>query len=115
MPRPRRRADPAPPDDDLIGGPGIGHNGPPVPIDTGDSADQFASDQLLAFVERLEDVNERRAELAEESKDILAEAKAAGFDTVQLRKIIALRKLEREEREAQQATFTLYAEALGLL
>lgn len=117
MPRGRRRATESQADDtDLIGGPGVGHNGgPSLPVAESGSADQIASEQLLEFVERLEDIAERRADLAEESRDTLAEAKSAGFDTAQIKRVIALRKLEREERDAQRATLDLYLEALGMI
>lgn len=110
--RRRRAADSVSDDADLIGG--IGHNGGPALDESGDT-DQIAVDQLLQFIERLEDIAERRAELAEESRDTLAEAKAAGFDTRQIKQVIVMRRLEKEERESRRAVLDLYMEALGML
>lgn len=75
----------------------------------------FAKDQLKAFVERLERLHDERKSLAEDIKDVFAEAKGNGFDVKALRKIIALRKQDADERREHEAIVDLYMQALGML
>lgn len=75
----------------------------------------IAAGQLKAIIERLEHVNAERDELASDFKDILAEAKANGFDVPTIRTIIKMRKKDATEREEQEALLDLYLAALGHL
>lgn len=68
--------------------------------------------QTVAKIERLE---EEKKEVAEQIREVYAEAKAMGFDTKILRKIIQVRKIDRAEYEEQQMVFETYAVALGLI
>lgn len=68
--------------------------------------------QTVAKIERLE---EEKKEVADQIKDVYAEAKAVGFDTKILRKIIAYRKRDRAEIEEEEMVFECYASALGLI
>ena len=74
----------------------------------------FARDQLKSVVERIERLEEEKKAIADDIRDIYAEAKANGFDTKVLRKVIALRKQDRTEREEQEAVLDLYLQALGM-
>lgn len=74
----------------------------------------FAKDQLRAIVERIERGESEKAEIAADIKDIYAEAKANGFDTKIIRKIIALRKQDAAERQEHEAMLDLYLSALGM-
>ncbi len=70
--------------------------------------------RLKAFIERVERLEEEKAGLAEDIKDIMAEAKGTGFDTKTLRKIIRLRKMDREKRNEEEELLELYKAAIGL-
>lgn len=76
---------------------------------------RFAKDQLKAFVERIEKLEEEKKAIADDIRDVYAEAKANGFDTKALREIIKLRKLEPAEREERDAILETYMHALGML
>lgn len=74
-----------------------------------------AKDQLRAFVERIERLEEEKASIAGDIKEIYAEAKGNGFDTRVLRQVIRLRKMDRAERLEQEALLELYLSALGMI
>lgn len=76
---------------------------------------QFAKDQLKAFVERIERLEEDKKSISGDIKDVYAEAKGTGFDVKALRHIIAIRKLDVDERREQQAIIETYMDALGML
>ena len=73
-----------------------------------------AGDQLKAFVERIERLEEEKAVIADDSKDVYAEAKGNGFDTKVLRQIVRIRKQDSAERQEQEALLDLYLHALGM-
>lgn len=75
----------------------------------------FAHGQLRSLVERIERLEEDKATIAGDIKEVYAEAKANGFDTKILRKLIAARKKEAAEREEEQSMLDLYMTALGML
>jgi uncharacterized protein (UPF0335 family) len=83
-------------------------------MDENFSVDAVAADQLKAFVERVERVDEELSALKGDRKDILAEAKGNGFDTKAIAKIIALRKKDLAERQEEEAILELYRSALGV-
>lgn len=73
-----------------------------------------AQDQLRAFVERIERLEEEKQSIADDIKEVYAEAKGNGFDTKVLRQVIRLRKMDRAERLEQEALLELYLNALGM-
>ena len=73
-----------------------------------------AGDQLKSIIERIERLEEEKAGLAGDIKDVYAEAKANGFDTAVLRKIVAMRKRDHSERQEEEAILELYLQALGM-
>ena len=75
----------------------------------------FAQGQLRSLVERIERLEEEKKAIAGDIKEVYAEAKANGFDTKILRKVIALRKKETAEREEEQSMLDLYLSALGMI
>ncbi len=75
----------------------------------------IARDQLRSIVERIERLEEEKQALADDIKEVYAEAKANGFDTKTLRAIIRLRKQDTNERQEQEALLDLYMQALGML
>lgn len=79
------------------------------------SATTFAKDQLKAFVERVERLEEEKKSLADDIRDVFAEAKGNGFDVAALKTIIKMRKLDAAERQKQEAILETYLLALGML
>lgn len=77
--------------------------------------DGVAQDQLRAFIERIERMEEEKAAIAADIKEIYAEAKGNGFDTKILRKIVTIRKQDANERAEQEALLELYMSALGMI
>ncbi|HZH53683.1 MAG TPA: DUF2312 domain-containing protein [Microvirga sp.] len=76
--------------------------------------ESVAADQLKAFIERIERLEEEKAGIAGDIKDVYSEAKANGFDTKVIRKIISLRKRDYAERQEEEAILELYMQALGM-
>ena len=74
----------------------------------------IAADRLRSIVERIERLEEERKALANDIKDIYAEAKSAGFDVKVIRQIISLRKKEPAEVEEQETLLDLYRRSLGM-
>ena len=74
-----------------------------------------AKEQLKSIVERIERLEEEKKAIADDIKDVYAEAKGNGFDVKTLRKIVAARKVSAEERQEAESMFDLYASALGML
>ena len=75
----------------------------------------IARDQLRTIVERIEKLEEEKAAIAGDLKEVYAEAKANGFDTKTLRQVVRLRKQDSAERQEQEALLDLYLHALGML
>lgn len=83
--------------------------------DQGFSTVTVAAGQLKSIVERIERLEEERKEIADQVKEVYAEAKANGFDTKTLRKVVSLRKKDAEERQEEEAMLDLYLHALGMV
>jgi uncharacterized protein (UPF0335 family) len=78
------------------------------------ATESVAQDQLRAFVERIERMEEEKRAIAEDIKEIYSEAKGNGFDTKVLRQVIRIRKQDHSERMEQEAILDLYMAALGM-
>jgi uncharacterized protein (UPF0335 family) len=78
------------------------------------SNNEIAQDRLRSFIERIERLNEEKAALTADLRDVYAEAKSAGFDTKIMRQIVKIRKLERADRQEQDQLLELYRQALGI-
>ncbi len=74
----------------------------------------IVSERLRTFVERIENLEEEKSALTEDVREVLAEAKAAGYNTKILRQIIRLRKLDLSDRQEQEAILELYKRALDM-
>ena len=74
----------------------------------------IAAAQLTSIVERIERLEDEKKALADDIREVYAEAKANGFDTKILRSVVRLRKQDRAEREEQAALLDLYLHALGM-
>ncbi|HEX3666983.1 MAG TPA: DUF2312 domain-containing protein [Rhizomicrobium sp.] len=77
-------------------------------------AKAFAKDQLKSIVERIERLEEEKAALTEDIREVYSEAKGNGFDTKIIRQVVKLRKLDRADRQEQEAILDLYLTALGM-
>ena len=75
----------------------------------------FAHGQLKSIVERIERLEEEKKVIAGDIKEVYAEAKANGFDTKILRKVISLRKKDADERQEEEALLDVYLAALGMI
>lgn len=71
--------------------------------------------RLKSFIERIERLEEEKAALAEDIKEVYAEAKSTGFDTPTMRKVIKLRKMDHEKRQEEEQLLDLYTAAVGLV
>ncbi len=74
----------------------------------------IAADRLRSIIERVERLEEEKKSLSSDIKDIMAEAKSAGFDVSVIRKILAMRKQEPADVEEQDTLLDLYRRALGM-
>jgi uncharacterized protein (UPF0335 family) len=74
----------------------------------------IAAQRLRAFIERIERLEEEKAALSADIREVYAEAKGDGFDVKTMRQVVRLRKLDSAERQEQQALLDLYKAALGL-
>ena len=73
------------------------------------------ADQLRLFIERIERLEEEKKGIADDIRDVYAEAKGNGFDVKALRTIVRLRKQDTDERKEQEAILETYMHALGML
>jgi uncharacterized protein (UPF0335 family) len=74
----------------------------------------FAKEHLKSFIERIERLEEEKAALTADIREVYAESKGQGFDTKIMRQVIRLRKLDRADRQEQEAMLDLYLGALGM-
>ena len=76
---------------------------------------QVAADELRLLVERVERLQEEAKGIADDVKDVLAEAKGRGYDPKAIREILRIRKQKREEYQEAQSILEVYMQALGML
>jgi uncharacterized protein (UPF0335 family) len=74
---------------------------------------EATKEKLRQTIDRIERLEEEKKEIAEQVKEVYAEAKAFGFDTKALRQVIKIRKIDRAEREEQEMVLDTYLAALG--
>jgi uncharacterized protein (UPF0335 family) len=79
-----------------------------------DQAYGVAAGELRQFIERVETLEHEKAELSEQVKEVMAEAKGRGYDTKILRKVIALRKRDADDIAEEEAVLDMYKAALGM-
>ncbi|MCK5518196.1 MAG: DUF2312 domain-containing protein [Alphaproteobacteria bacterium] len=75
----------------------------------------ISGNRLKSFIERIERLEEEKGAIAEDIRDIYAEAKGTGFDPKVMRKIVSLRKTELEKRREEQELLELYMSAIGMV
>jgi len=74
-----------------------------------------AVDQLKSIIARVEKLEEEKAAIADDIKDVFAEAKGNGFDVKAIRQILKIRKMDAQEREEEETILDTYLRALGML
>jgi uncharacterized protein (UPF0335 family) len=84
-------------------------------IKVGDNAIRFAKEQLKSIIERVERLEEEKKTIADDIRDVYAEAKGNGFDVKALRTIVRLRKQDVNERQEQETVLETYMLALGMI
>jgi uncharacterized protein (UPF0335 family) len=80
-----------------------------------ETAHRFAKDQLRAFIERVERLEEEKKTISDDIRDVYAEAKAVGYDVKALRTIVRLRKQDADERKEYETVLETYMHALGMI
>ena len=73
-----------------------------------------AAEELRQFIERFERLEAEKQEIAEQQKEVMAEAKGRGYDTKVMRKVIALRKRDKDDIAEEEAILDMYKAALGM-
>lgn len=79
-----------------------------------DTSYRVAADELRQFVERFERLETEKKDLADQQKEVMAEAKSRGYDTKVLRKVVALRKRDKDDIAEEEAVLEMYKSALGM-
>lgn len=80
----------------------------------GHNSGGIAADHLKAFIERIERLEEEKAAIASDIKEVYAEAKGTGFDTKIMRMLVRLRKMEPNDRQEQEELLDIYKRAIGM-
>ena len=75
---------------------------------------RVTADELRQFIERVERLEQEKKDIAEQVKEVMAEAKGRGYDTKVMRKVIALRKRDKDDIAEEEAVLEMYKEALGM-
>jgi len=75
---------------------------------------RVAADELRQFIERFERLEEEKRAIADQQKEVMADAKGRGYDTKVMRKLIALRKRDKDDLAEEEAVLEMYREALGV-
>jgi uncharacterized protein (UPF0335 family) len=89
----------------------IGHN---AATESAQEVGGVAGERLRSFIERVERLDEEKAAIGEDIKEVFSEAKAVGFDVKTMRKIIKLRKMDTEKRREEDELLDLYMAAIGM-
>ena len=80
----------------------------------GDVTGGVAAQELRSFIERIERLEQEKKDIADQIKEVMAEAKGRGYDTKVMRKVIALRKRDKNDIAEEEAVLDMYKEALGM-
>lgn len=78
------------------------------------SAYEVTADELRQFIERVEQLNAEKKDIAEQTKEVFTEAKGRGYDPKAMKKLIAQRKRRAEELAEEEAILEMYRSALGM-
>lgn len=91
--------------------PGIGHNSD---ADTTQDVGNVSGQRLKSYMDRIDRLEEEKKGIADDIKDIYAEAKGVGYDTKAIRKLVKLRKMDTNKRHEEEEILELYKSAIGL-
>ena len=81
----------------------------------GSGGGHVAADELRLLIERSERLEEEKKGIADDLKDVMAEAKGRGYDPKAIRKILSIRKKKKEEYQEEEAILEVYMQALGMI
>jgi len=76
--------------------------------------DNVSAQELMQYIERIESLTEEKQQFMDDIKDVYAEAKATGFDPKTMKKLVSLRKMEKNARDEADALLETYRNAIGL-
>ncbi len=79
-----------------------------------DASYHVAAEELRQFIERFEQLEAEKKDIADQQKEVMAEAKGRGYDTKVMRKVIAMRKREPDDIAEEEAVLEMYKSALGM-
>ena len=79
-----------------------------------DNSYRVTADELRQFIERVERLDAEKKDLAEQQKEVMAEAKGRGYDTKVMRKLITMRRRDKDDIAEEEALLEMYKEALGM-
>ena len=83
-------------------------------VDTVSSVYKVTADELRQFIERFERLEIEKKDIADQQKEVMAEAKSRGYDTRIMRKVVSLRKRDLEDVAEEEAILSMYKTALGM-
>jgi len=78
-------------------------------------SDNGNKDQLLAYIDRIERLDEDKRAISEDIKEIYTEVKSAGYETKIVRKIISIRRKTKEQRQEEETLLDLYMQSIGMV
>lgn len=87
---------------------------PQVAETEGDATYRVTANELRQFVERIERLDAEKKDIADQRKEVLAEAKSRGYDTKVLARVLAMRKRDKDDLAEEEAVLDMYREALGM-
>ena len=82
--------------------------------DVTDTTYRVTADELRQFIERIERLDAEKADIADQQKEVMAEAKSRGYDTKVMRKLVAIRKRDKDDLAEEEAVLDMYRQALGM-
>ncbi len=85
-----------------------------MPDTVTDATYSVTAEELRQFIERYEHLEAEKRDIADQQKEVMAEAKGRGYDTRVLRKVIALRKRDKDDLAEEEAVLEMYKAALGM-
>jgi uncharacterized protein (UPF0335 family) len=85
-----------------------------APLLAGSAEQQLVGDRLKLLIERIERLEEEKAGIADDIKEVYGEGKSAGFDPKIMRQVVRLRKMATDQRREQEELLDLYKSAIGM-
>ena len=95
-------------------GPHLSHHHEVEPTPQDDQAYGVAADELRQFIDQFEQLEAKKQDIAERQKQVMAKAKARGYDTMVMKQIIALRRRDKEDIAEEESILDMYKAALGM-